>query len=728
MNPATPKTELPPSPSTQLRKVAFGNSHEGFLVFTTTNILRFFLLCLAASSAAAQIAPVSVVALSGQPAPGLPIGVTFSPIDFAFGFGYLNNTGQVAFLAFVAGPGITPDNDRGIWVGRPGTLALAAREGDPAPDLPDGVVYGTLNETPSLSGNGAVAFRAGLAGSGVTLTNDDALFGGPAGAIRLGAREGDLAPGSPGTTYVGFTSSPINSFHQLVFGGATGAGVETIWFGAPGSISRSTSVGDPADGFPPGSGDTYSDLNLGGVLPPVALNSAGQIVFSGLVAGPDIGGPGIGAANDDVLWGGLPLSPHLIARAGDAAPGGGAFSTFPSYVISDSGLAAFQGFVVLVPVAHLGIYRSIIGAPSSLDKVAAEGEVAPLAGGAVFDAFFGFNGNFIPRLNNANGVAFRSALAGTGVNATNDNGIWGLNDIGSLSLLAREGSPLPAAGAGVTIGVINPTPPALNGANRIAFRATLAGDGITFANDAVIIAANAIGDLVIAAREGQVVEVAPGEFRTFTGFGNITGPGTQDGASTSWNDDCRLLFRAEFFGGGVGLDGIGLFIADVNATCRPVITNGPSSQNIALGAEALFTVSVAEPAGVSYRWHKDAVELTDGPTGSGSVISGATSSTLHVLGSGAADAGTYNVGVSNLCGVTPSGAATLRFNLGQVAVTSVAAGKVNLSWFGSPSVHLQSATNLTVAIAWTDVPDTAGLSSAAVPMAGPQMFFRLASP
>lgn len=721
MKPATPKSER--TSSTHLQKAVFGNSHKGLIVSATTNILRFVLLCLAASSAAAQIAPVSVVALSGQPAPGLPIGVTFNAADFAFGFGYLNNTGHVAFLAFVEGPGITADNDRGIWVGRPGALSLAAREGDPAPDLPAGVVYGTLNETPSLSGNGAVAFRASLAGSGVTFTNDEALFGGPAGAIRLAAREGDLAPGSPGTTYNGFTASPINSFHQLVFGGGTGAGGETIWFGAPGSISRGTSVGDPADGFPPGLGVTYGDLFLGGLLPPVALNSAGQIVFSGRVTGPPIGG-----ANDDVLWGGLPLSPHIIARAGDDAPGGGMFSAFPSYVISDSGLAAFQGFVVFVPVDHLGIYRSIIGSPVSLDKVAAEGEVAPLAGGAVFNAVFGFNGNFIPRLNNANGVAFRSGLSGAGVNATNDVGIWGHDDLGSLSLLAREGAPLPAAGTGVTIGVINPTPPALNGANRIAFRATLAGDGITFANEDAIIAANAVGDLVIAAREGQVVEVAPGEFRTFTGFGNITGPGTQDGSSTSWNDDCRLLFRAEFFGGGVGLDGIGLFIADVNATCRPVITNGPSSQNIALGAEALFTISVADPADVSYRWYKDEVELTDGSTGSGSVISGATFATLHILGSGAADAGAYSVGVSNLCGVTPSSAATLKLNLGQVTVTSVSDGKANLSWFGAPSVHLQSATNLTAAIAWADVPDTAGLSSAAVPMTGPEMFFRLASP
>lgn len=698
-------------------------------------LLLCLLLCHATSSATAQIAPVSVVALSGQQAPGLPDGVTFSPVDFAFGFGYMNNTGHVAFLAFVTGPGITPANDRGIWVGRPGALALAAREGDPAPDLPTGVVYGTFNETPSLSGNGAVAFRATLAGPGVTSANDLALFGGPVGSVKLAARLGGPAPGGPVDTYGSFTASSINSLHQLAFGGTTGAGVETIWFGVPGNISRSTSVGDPADGFPPGAGVTYADLFLGGVLPPVQLNSAGQIAFSGTVVGP-----GIGGANDDGLWGGLPLSPHLIARAG-LPPPEISFVWFINPVISDSGLAAFEAATTNAP-DRIRIYRIIIGSAASLDEVAVEGEVAPLGGGAVFNATGGLNGNFVPRLNNANGVAFRSALAGAGVTPANDVGIWGHNDKGWLSLLAREGNPLPAAGTNVTIGAINNTPPALNGANRIAFRARLAGEGINFGNDDVIVAANALGDLVLAAREGQVVEVAPGEFRTFGGFGNITGPGTQDGSSTSWTDDCRLLFRADFFGGG---GGTGLFVADVNATCRPIITGAPTPVIVTLGGEAVFTVTasgpdtsspgpislcatVAEPRALCYRWRKDGVELADGPTGSGSVIGGAASSTLHVLGCGAADAGMYDVVVSDLCGSTPSGAAALTLNLGLVTVISVSDHKLNLAWSGAPSVRLQSATNLTAAAAWIEVPDTAGKSSAAVPMIGPQMFFRLVSP
>lgn len=131
-----------------------------------------------ASTALAQIAPLSVVVLSGDPAPGAGAGVTFAtvPFNFAVGVPFMNNTGRVAFLSGLAGTGVTAANDFGIWVGQPGALVLVAREGDPAPDLP-GLTYGTLlAEGPLFSGSDAVSFRATLAGPGVTAGNDDALF------------------------------------------------------------------------------------------------------------------------------------------------------------------------------------------------------------------------------------------------------------------------------------------------------------------------------------------------------------------------------------------------------------------------------------------------------------------------------------------------------------------------------------------------------------------------
>ncbi|MEW6250833.1 MAG: PKD domain-containing protein, partial [Planctomycetota bacterium] len=67
---------------------------------------------------------------------------------------------------------------------------------------------------------------------------------------------------------------------------------------------------------------------------------------------------------------------------------------------------------------------------------------------------------------------------------------------------------------------------------------------------------------------------------------------------------------------------------------------------------ATFTAS-AECGTPTYQWRKDGANLADGPTGTGSTISGATTATLTVANVQAADAGAYTVLVTNLgCAVT----------------------------------------------------------------------------
>lgn len=66
------------------------------------------------------------LALQGDRAPGTPQGTTFG----IFSEPIANGAGQTAFLATVAGPGVNPDNDLGLWAGVPRDLRLIAREGD----------------------------------------------------------------------------------------------------------------------------------------------------------------------------------------------------------------------------------------------------------------------------------------------------------------------------------------------------------------------------------------------------------------------------------------------------------------------------------------------------------------------------------------------------------------------------------------------------------------------
>src|SRR3990170_1423147 len=105
-------------------------------------------LALAAASGGAAAGTITV-ALSGDPAPGLA-GVNFGAISIELS---LNNAGQVAFLSFLTGSGVTASNDGAIW--RDSTLI--AREGNAAPGF-SGVDFGSFLGPPVLNDTGQVAF------------------------------------------------------------------------------------------------------------------------------------------------------------------------------------------------------------------------------------------------------------------------------------------------------------------------------------------------------------------------------------------------------------------------------------------------------------------------------------------------------------------------------------------------------------------------------------------
>ncbi len=68
---------------------------------------------------------------------------------------------------------------------------------------------------------------------------------------------------------------------------------------------------------------------------------------------------------------------------------------------------------------------------------------------------------------------------------------------------------------------------------------------------------------------------------------------------------------------------------------------------------------VARPTNplVALRWLKDGIPMSDGPTGVGAVVSGATTSTLTLAGLGNADAGSYRLQATSACGQAVSDSA-----------------------------------------------------------------------
>lgn len=91
------------------------------------------------------------------------------------------------------------------------------------------------------------------------------------------------------------------------------------------------------------------------------------------------------------------------------------------------------------------------------------------------------------------------------------------------------------------------------------------------------------------------------------------------------------------------------------------IARQPATQTRQSGEDAHFVARAADGyGGLLYQWFKDGIPLSDGPTGTGSEILGATSRTeLFVFQVGPADAGAYRLEIMNACGADTSSVATL---------------------------------------------------------------------
>lgn len=233
------------------------------------------------------------IARTGEQAPGMAGGVTFVLFRNANEdvTPQVRRDGSIAFLGRVEGPGISSLNDHGIWAGHGGALSIVARETAPAPHA-SGVTFVSF-KTPVLDETNQLAFVAELAGSGVTNFNDGGIWAGtPGRKISRVAREGDPAPGTTATFFGGLGGSGFHSYDiadngDIAFSGRlTGAGVNSsndagIWRASP---QRSA---DPAisDYLPPArliarEGDPAPGTNgVFDTLVDFELNARGDMIF-----------------------------------------------------------------------------------------------------------------------------------------------------------------------------------------------------------------------------------------------------------------------------------------------------------------------------------------------------------------------------------------------------------------------------------------------------------------
>jgi hypothetical protein len=200
-----------------------------------------------------------VTMYSGSPAPGTT-GI-YAEVR------YISASNPLIFVArLLIGPGVSVNDDTAIWIDRGDGAGpqVALREGSAAPGLPAGPLIGDLGSSrPQVNASGslllAAALRMGV--GGVTAANDSVFYAGPADALAVVAREGELAPGTSGVfdSFPGFGFG-LNGAGDVAFlgrlkvgiGGVTAADAEGVWKTTGDMLELVARAGAAAAGMPEG--------------------------------------------------------------------------------------------------------------------------------------------------------------------------------------------------------------------------------------------------------------------------------------------------------------------------------------------------------------------------------------------------------------------------------------------------------------------------------------------
>ncbi len=345
--------------------------------------------------------------------------------------------------------------------------------------------------------------------------------------VAASARAGDppieiiAAPGgSFGTTNTAFTTARINAGGQVQFVARIpdlpDPTYSANYVGVPGMLTLIAREG-PFD-----SGTTYlSDIERS--YSPI--NDLGQVLIQS-----QRGGLGINFDNDYQIT----LGGALCAREQDVAPdtGGLLFRSLYDQIpyLNNLGTMAFMGVLENGTPTDMdtGIW---VGTTGGTSLHAREGDAAPGMGPGV--AFFLFDG--IGGINDADQILFRARMTGTGIDSSNDYGLW-LGTPGAPALVAREGDPVPGIAGDVKYGNFSPWS-ALNDAGQLAFFTLLTGADVMLETNNCIVTGT-IGNLSMAIRTGDVAPGTGGAVFSFFDAPVIDGGG-------------RISFRANLTGPGI---------------------------------------------------------------------------------------------------------------------------------------------------------------------------------
>lgn len=483
---------------------------------------------------------ITPIVRTGDPIPGELSGTKFT----FFGSPSINANGVVAFRSQA--------NQFGVFTGTEGGLITRVAVGsDLAPGLPPGSTFALFDENIPLNSHGAVAFTSVYNDPTNGNGGKRGAWSDPGGNFQSIITFGDPLVGHNN----GGTFSSFGTNSNPVVLTDTGMSAYTAWtstfpnvgsWGIWAGITKDTTVkvalqDDPA---PTLAANTFYDR----IDYPV-INSSGVLAFHSTVKGQ-----ATGFFDKDLIWAGTAGNIQPVVRSHSTAPGTTSpFSAFNAPDLSSTGKVAFHASLESsAPFAQRdGIWAGTTG---NLTLVARSGTPAAGTGGSLFSS------SFSDPLVNANGtVSFTDTLTlGGSVTTSNYNGLWTGIDSNKLTLVARTGDHAPGTGDGVNFA--NSTfPHVLNNLGQIAFTASLAGTGVASSNDTGLWVYDPQKGTQLVAREGQLIEVAPGLTKTLASIALRTGASSGDGRATSLNDNGQVAFTAGF----ANEIYYGVFVADI---------------------------------------------------------------------------------------------------------------------------------------------------------------------
>lgn len=512
-------------------------------------------------------------ALSGQHPPGAPTGWTWG----SFAGAAINGDGVISFGARLADQN-TNGQGNGLWIGSGGQYALVVRQGDPAPGAGTGATFFSPGVPIVRSFGGAsdeVSFVAGVNVSSNTVRSIYSVANRT--TFEKVALNGETAPG--GTFDLAGTFLLKSLDGRLVFTGNAG-GAFAIWdWSAGANVALAARNGDNVPGLSQGTYDIgrLDNIALGG--------SSNKLAFVAAIDNAPFGATGFQQTVGLFLGPVNGVAP-LVLRGDESPITGAVFDNFigtfdvrfDGFDVNGAGDVAFIASI-LGEAGHPGVVDASNDAGLFLMSpgktlLARKGDAVPDSGrGERFGT-----GSIDPFaeevvLNNRDGAAFLAKLVDPSFNLR--YGICVVDPLGGgPTKVAYEGDRAPGTPVGVTFGsLINPPSGTLYSRLQLNDKGQVVFLAIDSANNLGLWGTDPDGNLLLVARVGDQIQIAPGDSRTitaidFVGNGGALASGGSDGRPHALNNAGQVVFSVKFADSSSGIVRASLGTAGANTSAN----------------------------------------------------------------------------------------------------------------------------------------------------------------